>query len=311
MSSSDACGTRESPLRVPSAGHRMTPADAQRYCTALTKRSGSNFYYSFFFLPRERRDAMYTVYAFCREVDSAVDDPPPGSDPHDAVRHWRAELAAAYHGQPTHPVTISLAEHARRLEIPQQYFDDLISGVEMDLTTTRYRTFDELYLYCYRVACVVGLICLHVFGTRNKEAEAYAIHLGLAFQLTNILRDVGGDAAQGRIYLPLEDLARFDYREDALLAGTYSPQFEQLMRFECARARDYYAKAAGIIASLPPGDQAALLPAEIMRGVYARILDRVEQSGYRVFGPRISLPPLQRLGIAAGLWLRAKLGARP
>ncbi len=285
----------------------MTLTEAQRYCTTVTKRSGSNFYYSFFFLPRERRDAMYTVYAFCREVDSAVDDPPPGSDPHDAVRRWRAELAAAYQGRPTHPVTISLAEHARRLQIPQQYFDELLSGVEMDLTTTRYKTFDDLYLYCYRVACVVGLTCLHVFGTRTKEAEAYAIHLGLAFQLTNILRDVGGDADQGRIYLPLEDLARFDYGEDALLTRTVSPQFKQLMRFECARARDYYAKAADILAALPPEDRKALLAADIMRGIYARILDRVEQSGYRVFGPRISLPPLHRLLIAAGIWLRARL----
>ncbi|MBM4124439.1 MAG: presqualene diphosphate synthase HpnD [Nitrospira sp.] len=289
----------------------MTPSEAQAYCEAVTKGSGSNFYYSFLFLPRERRAAMYAVYAFCREVDSAVDDAPPGSDPHEALRQWRKELAAVYDGTPTHPVTISLADHVRRLAIPQEYFAELIAGVEMDLTTTRYATFEELYRYCYRVASVVGLICLKVFGTTSPLAQDYAVNLGLAFQLTNILRDVGSDAERGRIYLPQEDLARFGCHEEALLTRTYSPSFLDLMRFESARAREFYAKARSAAERLPPADRRALTVAEIMRGVYSRILDRIEASDYRVFGPRIRLASSYRMAIAAGVWIRSLLPSCP
>jgi len=288
----------------------MTLAEAQAYCTAVTKRSGSNFYYSFLFLPRERREAMYAVYAFCREVDGAVDDPPPGSDPRDQLRRWRAELAAAYQGQPTHPVTISLAHHARRLALPRESFEDLIAGVEMDLTTMRYKTFEDLSLYCYRVASVVGLICLNIFATRSSQATDYAINLGLAFQMTNILRDLGSDAHRGRIYLPQEDLARFGYGEDDLLKKAYSPAFTELMRFECGRAREFYTNARRAMESLPREDRHALTVAEIMRGVYERILSRIEASGYRVFGPRITVPPAYRLAVAAGIWLRAQFAWR-
>jgi phytoene synthase len=285
----------------------MDPSDAQAYCTAVTKRSGSNFYYSFLFLPKERREAMYTVYAFCREVDGAVDDPPPGSRPEEQIARWRAELHAAYHGEPTSPVAISLAGHARRLGIPQDYFEDLLRGVEMDLTTSRYATFEDLSLYCYRVASVVGLICLKVFGTESPLARDYAESLGMAFQLTNILRDLGSDADRGRIYLPGEDLSRFGYREEELLGRTYSPAFTELMRFECDRARGYYERASAVAARLPPADRRALTVAEIMRGVYARILRRIEESGYRVFDSRIGLARPHRLAIAAGVWLRSRM----
>jgi len=283
----------------------MTLSEAQAYCTTVTKQSGSNFYYSFLFLPRARREAMDTVYAFCREVDSAVDDAPAGSDPRGTLQQWRRELAAAYDGSPTFPVTISLAEHARRLEIPRDFFEELLAGVEMDLTTTRYATFEELYRYCYRVASVVGLICLKIFGTTSPLAQDYAVNLGVAFQLTNILRDLGADAGRGRIYLPQEDFARFGYREEALLARTYSPQFFDLMRYESGRARRFYDKARSLWDQLPPGDRRALTVAEIMRGVYGRILDRIDASEYRVFGPRISLAPPYRIAIAAGVWLRS------
>jgi len=285
----------------------MTPSEAQAHCAAVTKRSGSNFYYSFLFLPPARREAMYAVYAFCREVDSAVDDSPPGSDPREQLQRWRDELNAAYLGIPTFPVTISLAEHARRLEIPQKLFEDLLAGVEMDLTTRRYATFNDLRLYCYRVASVVGLICLKVFGTRAPLASEYAINLGIAFQLTNILRDLKTDAERGRIYLPQEDLTRFGYREEDLLTRTYSPSFLELMRFECERTRTFYEAARRAAELLPATDRRALAVAEIMRGVYARILGRIESSGYRVFGRRISLAPPYRLAIAAGVWLRSLL----
>jgi len=284
----------------------MTPAEAQAHCTAITKQSGSNFYYSFAFLPADRRDAMYTVYAFCKEVDSAVDEAPAGSDPREAVRQWRAEVAAIYRGSPAHPVAISLAEHVKRLGIPQEYLDELINGVEMDLRTTRYVTFDELSKYCYRVACVVGLICLHIFGTRDPRAKDYAVNLGMAFQLTNILRDIGADADRGRIYLPLEDLRKFGCPEEDVLRKRVTTPFEQLMAFEAARTRGFYDKARAVLESLPAGDRRALLPAELMRGVYAGIFDRIQQARYRVFDKRIRVPTVSRLVIAAGIWLRSR-----
>lgn len=283
----------------------MTPQDAQAYCTAVTQRSGSNFYYSFFFLPRDRREAMYTVYAFCKEVDSVVDEPSAGADPATELVRWREELTACYRGQPTRPVTISLARHIKELGIPQLYFDELINGVEMDLIHRRYATFKDLYQYCYRVASVVGLICLHIFGTRSPEAKNYAVNLGIAFQLTNILRDIGNDADRGRVYLPQEDLRRFGYREEDLMHRRHTAAFVELMRYQCARAERYYAVAHRIVESLPPSDRSSLTVAEIMRAVYVRILGRIEASEYQVFGPRISLPPSYRLALAGGVWLRS------
>ena len=285
----------------------MSPTEAQEYCTASTKNSGSNFYYSFLFLPRPRREAMYTVYTFCREVDSAVDDSLPGSDPQEELSRWRKEVSAAYGGTPTSPVTISLAEHLQQLDIPEEYFQELITGVESDLTTSRYATFDDLHPYCYRVASVVGLICLKIFGARAPQATEYAINLGLAFQLTNILRDVGSDAARDRIYLPQEDMARFGYTEQDLFEKRYSSAFVELMKFECARAHEFYAKAKQAFDSLPPEDQRALVVSEIMRGVYSRILRQIEISGYRIYGPRIRLSSFHRLLIAAAIWLRSSV----
>lgn len=285
----------------------MNASDAQVHCTRITKRSGSNFYYSFLFLPKARREAMYTVYAFCREVDRVVDDARPGDDPIHQLTQWRAELDAAYGGAPTHPVAISLARHASACAIPKAYFEELIAGVEMDLTIRRYATFADLHLYCYRVASVVGLICLKIFGTRSESATDYAVNLGLAFQLTNILRDLKSDADRGRLYLPQEDLARCGCAEDDILKHHYSPGFLSLMRFECARARDFYRRAEAVAERLPARDRRTLIAADIMRGVYARILDRIETSGYRVFGPRITIPAPTRLLIASGLWLRSSV----
>ncbi|HSF69012.1 MAG TPA: presqualene diphosphate synthase HpnD [Nitrospira sp.] len=284
----------------------MLLSDAQEYCTNLTKQSGSNFYYSFFFLPKARREAMYTVYAFCKAVDSAVDEPPPGSDPKEELRRWRAELDQAYGGEPTWPLMISLAHHARQLSIPKTYFEELIKGVEMDLATTRYGTFEELSLYCYRVASIVGLICLHIFGPTSAHAQDYAVDLGMAFQLTNILRDLGTDAAQGRIYLPQEDLIRYGYAEAELLGQKEDGRLRDLVRFEAQRARTYYAKAQAALACLPKKDRRALTVAEIMRAVYFRLLERIERPEHRVFGPRVRLSTSNRLAVAAGVWLRSK-----
>ncbi len=284
----------------------MTPAEAQAHCTAYTKHSGSNFYYSFLFLSKPRREAMYTVYAFCKAVDSAVDEPPVGSHPKEELARWRSELDAVYQGTPTSPIAVSLAHHVRALAIPKAYFEELIKGVEMDLDHHRYVTFDELSLYCYRVASVVGLICLHIFGVTSARAQDYAVALGMAFQLTNILRDLGTDAAQGRIYLPLEDLRACRYPEKALLARTYSPEFTALMRQEAVRARHYYDKAQAALLGLSRRERKALTVAEIMRGIYSRILTEIERTDYRVFGPRISLSTSRRLAIALGIWLRSR-----
>lgn len=287
----------------------MTRTEAQRYCSLLTKRSGSNFYYSFLFLPRERREAMHAVYAFCREVDSAVDDPAPGTNPQASLARWRAELAAVYSsdrpdpGKVKSPVMVCLSDHIRRLEIPQEYFEEIINGVEMDLAITRYATFQDLYTYCYRVASVVGLTCLKIFGANAPESEDYAVKLGIAFQLTNILRDIGADGGRGRIYVPQEDLVRFGYSEDALLAHDYTPAFVSLMESQCRRAEDYYRSAE---TALTDTDRQALLPAEIMRAIYHTILERIEAVRYQVFSRRITLSLPRRLAIALQTWLAVR-----
>jgi len=294
----------------------MTSQEAQAYCTALAKRSGSNFYYSFFFLPPDRRDAMHAVYAFCREVDSVVDEPEPGSNPHDRLARWREELAGQYRTERNtvsppvevlSPVMTCLGGHIRRLGIPREYFDDIIAGVAMDLTIKRYATFRDLYQYCYRVASAVGLVCLKIFGARAPEAQTYAINLGIAFQLTNILRDLKTDGARGRIYLPMEDLTRFGHSEQDLLAGAYTPAFVNLMEFECRRAQEYYRVAE---AALPEADRRALVPAEIMRAIYHTILERIEACRYRVFSRRITLSPPHRLAVALKAWLACRLSGR-
>jgi phytoene synthase len=283
----------------------MSPTEAQEFCTAYTKQSGSNFYYSFLFLPRPRREAMYTIYALCRMVDSAVDDPQPGSNPLEVLAKWRKEVSTAYQGHPTLPVTISLAAHLQEFDIPEQLIQELISGVEMDLTINRYATFSDLYPYCYRVASVVGLICLKIFKTQSPKAEDYAVNLGLAFQLTNMLRDLYSDAQENRVYLPQEDFQQFGYSVESLLAKQSSPALAEFMKFECARARSYYQQAQDILRTLPESDQKALVVAEIMRGIYSTILHKIEAQNYPVFGPRTRVSSFQRLRIASGIWFRS------
>jgi phytoene synthase len=286
----------------------MTPEEAQRYCTILTKRSGSNFYYSFLFLPKARREAMYAVYAFCRQVDSMVDEPAPGSHPQESLAACRAEITALFQsanpgGAVTSPVMLCLATHIQRYGIPQVYFHDIISGVEMDLSVTRYRDFEDLTMYCYRVASAVGLICLKIFGTVRPESETYAVNLGIAFQLTNILRDVKTDAARGRIYLPQEDLQRFHVKEQEILDGVDSPAFRELMAFECRRAHDYYRRAEAAVTST---DRPVLLPAEIMRRIYKGILQQIEAADYQVFQGRITIAAWRRFAVALTMWVRSR-----
>lgn len=283
-----------------------TRRDDYAYCQDITQRSSSNFYYAFRLLSPERRDALFAVYAFCRFVDDIADDAGK-QNPKVLLERWRQELTLAYEGTPSHPISRALADTAQRFPIQRQHFLDLIQGVEMDLYRKRYATFEELYQYCYRVASTVGLLCIEIFGYRNPSAVQYAVDLGVAFQLTNILRDVLEDSQRGRIYLPLEDFKRFDCTEAELLSGHYSPRLGALLAFECGRARAYYLRAKGALAV---EDRASLAAAEAMRLIYERLLDRIEARHFDVFGARVTLPKYEKLTLALAAWGRSQLAFR-
>jgi len=266
----------------------------------------TNFYYSFLVLTPEKRQAIVAVWDFCRAVDDVV-DVPDGGDPVAALAGWRRELGACYgEGEPLTPVGSRLQPHVRRFGLPREAFALVIEGVEMDLGPRRYATFAELYEYCYRVASAVGLICIEIFGYANPAARQYAIDLGVALQLTNIVRDVGPDLEQGRLYLPLEDLARFGCTEADLASGTLTDRMVALLKFQCDRARDYYARAH---AALPAEDARRLVAAEIMAAIYRGILDRIERRGYDVFRGAVRVPRPRRAVIAAATWALTMLGA--
>ncbi|MEK7879840.1 MAG: presqualene diphosphate synthase HpnD [candidate division NC10 bacterium] len=279
--------------------------NATEFCSALTKRSRSNFYYAFVFLPKAQREAMYAVYAFCRSVDDVVDL---GGEPplqRKELERWRQEVARCYEGSPQDPVTEQLARAVRVFPIPRQALEEIVAGVQMDLERSSYETFEELSLYCYRVAGAVGLCCIEIFGYTDPRAREYATNLGTALQLTNILRDVRPDANRGRIYLPQEDLRRFGVSDADLRAGRYTPEFVRLMRFEAERARQFYARARAI---LPRGDERRLFAAEIMGRIYYSLLRDIESREFRVFGEPVSVPLTRKLAIALRCWAGARLG---
>lgn len=266
----------------------------------------TSFYYSFLVLPPRKRTAIVAVWDFCRAVDDAVDETPAGTNADVRLSLWRDELAACYSDAPgVTPRTIqgrNLQSCIREFALPRRPFEDLIDGVEMDLAHARYETFDALAGYCRRVASAVGLVSVEIFGYHDSAARSYAVDLGMALQLTNIIRDVAADLKNGRIYLPGEDLARFRVTEDDLRVGHVTPAIRGLMRYECERARSYYAKAA---ATLPPPDRRNLLAAEIMGAIYFEVLRRIERNGYDVFARRIRVPRPHRAVIALRLWMRA------
>jgi phytoene synthase len=276
------------------------------YCSQLTRKSRSNFYYSFLFLSKGKREAMYAVYAFCRSVDDVADGSAPLDEKQALLDEWRRELDRCYEGKPGHPITVKLAQTLQNFPIPKEYFEELIAGVEMDLIHSRYPTFHELYEYCYRVAGVVGLMCIEIFGYRNPKAKDYAVNLGVALQLTNIMRDLKVDAERGRIYLPQDELARFSYGEDELLQGVYTPAFLELMRYVGSRARHYFHNARQLLAE---EDRRSLFAAEIMGAIYYRLLESIEASRYRVFDRTITLPTSRKLWIALSIWARSTWGA--
>ncbi|MFQ5658084.1 MAG: presqualene diphosphate synthase HpnD [Candidatus Methylomirabilales bacterium] len=267
----------------------------------LVKKSRSSFYYSFLILPRPKREAIYAVYAFCRSVDDIADDPGDVAEKAERLKAWREELDRCYAGQPTLPITNQLRDALNRYPIPKGYFEELLAGVEMDLTISRYATFDDLYPYCYRVASVVGLICIEIFGYSHESTKQYAVNLGMALQLTNILRDLKTDGRRDRIYLPQEDLERFGYSEDDLLNSRYTPQFFSLMQFEAGRALDHFRRAAQ---NLRPEERKNMVAAEIMGRIYRETLETIVRKDYRVFDGRIALPTTRKLRIALTTWAR-------
>ena len=266
----------------------------------------TNFYYSFVFLPREKRRAIEAVYAFARRGDDIVDS---GLSPDEATRQidlYRQALDACYAERGAafdDPELAVLAESLRRFKIPRQPFEDLILGLEMDLAGTRYETFEDLSVYCYRVASTIGLIAIEIFGYTDPRARDYAVNLGKALQLVNILRDIQSDARRGRVYLPGADLERFGVRPEELLASTRQDPFIRLMQFECDRARRLFAAARQF---LPPQDRRALVSAEIMAAIYWRLLGRIEQRRYNVFGERVRVPTHEKLWTALSVYLGAE-----
>ena len=264
----------------------------------------TSFYYSFLVLPGDQRRAMLAVWDFCRAVDDAVDEP--GAEGmtsgRAAVTFWRDELARCFDGgSPQTPQGRHLQPLIPAFGLPRPAFDDVIDGVAMDLDTTRYATFDHLFEYCRRVASAVGLICIRIFGCRDPRAAEYALNLGVALQLTNILRDVKGDLDRGRIYLPLDDLAASGCTVADLEARVTTDPVRRAIAFECRRAREFYTRASNV---LPPGDRRRLVTAEIMRAVYFETLRRIERSDYDVFNARLRVPRPWQAVIALRQWLR-------
>jgi phytoene synthase len=282
---------------------------AAELCARLTRRSRSNFYYAFLALPKPRRDALYAVYAFCRTVDDIADlGVERGVDPSAQRRElaeWRADVARCYEpgATPRHPIARRLALAIRAFDIPRTALEAIIEGVEMDLDRPVYETADDLYPYCYRVASAVGLACIEIFGYTDPRARDYAISLGIALQLTNILRDVGTDAQAGRVYLPQDDLKRFGVSTDDLRRGAYTDSFRQLMAHEAARAREFYRTAW---TAFPEVDARSLVAAEIMGRIYFALLREIEARAFRVFGERVTVPARRKVAIAVRCWMAAR-----
>lgn len=265
----------------------------------------TSFSYSFLVLPAEQRRAIGAVWDFCRAVDDAVDETPDRMLAAHRVAEWRAEVARLFGGET--PVTaqgLALKPFVGTLSLSRQPFDDLVDGVEMDLGTPRYQTFDQLVGYCRRVASAVGGMCIEVFGCR--DAIDYAFNLGIALQVTNIIRDISGDLRNGRVYLPLDDLSRFGVTEATLAERRVTEPVRTLLAFECQRARQYFAAAQR---AMPAGDGHKLVAAEIMGGIYFEILQRIERRGYDVFSERVRVPKLVRARIALQIWARSQLSA--
>jgi phytoene synthase len=271
------------------------------YCQQKTVQSGSSFYYSFLFLPPERRRAITALYAFCREVDDTVDETHDQSVARIKLAWWRTEVSSMYKGTPTHPVTQALQPHLATYNLQEQHLQAIIDGMEMDLDQSRYLDYPGLRKYCWHVAGVVGILSASIFGVTNPRTLEYAEKLGLAFQLTNIIRDVGDDARKGRIYLPVNELQQFNVTAADILNFRHSEKFEALMKFQADRARAVYDEA---FALLPKEDRRAQRPGLMMAAIYRTNLDEIEREHFKVLNQRISLTPLRKLWLAWKTYIR-------
>ncbi|MYM35151.1 presqualene diphosphate synthase HpnD [Duganella sp. FT94W] len=276
----------------------MSPDD---YCQQKTAQSGSSFYYSFLFLPPERRRAITALYAFCREVDDTVDDCTDESVARIKLAWWRKEINNMYAGAQTHPVTLALQPHIQPYNLKEEHLQAIIDGMEMDLNQTRYLDYAALNKYCWHVASVVGILSASIFGVSNPQTLQFAEKLGLAFQLTNIIRDVGEDARKGRIYLPINELQQFNVTAADILNAKHTDKFEKLMAFQIARAQQAYDAA---FALLPKEDRRAQRPGLMMAAIYRTLLTEVEADGYHVLQQRISLTPIRKLWLAWKTYIR-------
>ena len=276
----------------------MSPDD---YCQQKAAQSGSSFYYSFLFLPAPRRRAITALYAFCREVDDVVDHCGDASIAQGKLIWWRTEIDAMLAGNPSHPVTKAMQPHLVPFALDGKHLLAILDGMEMDLNQTRYLDFAALQRYCWHVASVVGILSASIFGTMRPETVRYAEKLGLAFQLTNIIRDVGEDARIGRIYLPQKEMQQFNVTAADILHAKHTDRFEQLMRFQAQRAQALYDEA---FALLPDGERRAQRPGLIMAAIYRALLNEIERDGFHVLNQRISLTPIRKLWLAWKTYVR-------
>ena len=278
--------------------------DAHQYCQERAAASGSSFYYSFVFLPQDTRRAITAFYALCRELDDVVDECHERQIALAKLDWWRTEIAQFAAGAPTHPATCALFDTPQGRNTPPALLLEIVDGMAMDLDYQRYPDFKSLNLYCYRVAGVVGEVAAAIFsGLRSDDDRAirrYAHELGLAFQLTNIIRDVGEDARRGRIYLPQDELARFGVNEADILNGVDSPEFQALMRFQFERAAACYQRA---LAALPAGSRRAQRPGLVMAAIYHTLLNEIQRAQFPVLRARVALTPLRKLWLASRTWL--------
>ena len=276
----------------------MTP---DQYTQEKAAASGSSFYYSFLFLPAERRRAITALYAFCREVDDVVDEVSDVGIARTKLAWWRTEVANLFAGHPQHPVTKALQPFTATHGIDAARMNEIIDGMEMDLVYHRYPDFDALKLYCHRAAGVVGQLSASIFGYSNPSTLEYAENLGIAFQLTNIIRDVGEDARRDRVYIPQDELARFGLSAEDILARRGGEAFVRMMKFQAERAQSYYDTA---FAKLAPEDRANQRAGLIMAGIYRTLLDEIQRDGFRVLEQRVTLTPLRKLWIAWKTWVK-------
>ncbi|HPN37290.1 MAG TPA: presqualene diphosphate synthase HpnD [Melioribacteraceae bacterium] len=271
----------------------------------ISEGSKSSFFYAFNLLPKPKRDAMNAVYAFCRKTDDIIDE---GNEPdeikYERLRKWRIEFEKSISGNSSYPLLNKVADIIKQFNIPIEPFFELIIGMEMDLQNKRYLSFDDLVKYCYRVASTVGLMCIEIFGYKNKSTIDYAVNLGLALQMTNILRDVKVDAEKNRIYLPQEDLLETGYTEQDLFANVYNDKFIELMKKNANRAHNYFEKADYY---LDPKDKSGLFPARAMQHIYYSLLKKIEKKNYDVYSQKISVSKLEKVYLAFGVWAKYSL----